>query len=93
MLNQSNIDAICAANYLENYLECVECLPGELQSHISKIRSLDAQYCGKILFFLCLPRYRVELNVAQKFVIFLRRHEQIERTKARIFANISSTNE
>lgn len=44
MLNQAAVEALCSATYLENYLECLDSLPEELQRNISNIRELDAQY-------------------------------------------------
>ncbi|XP_058789346.1 inhibitor of growth protein 1-like [Phymastichus coffea] len=42
MLNQAVVEALYSATYLENYLDCVEDLPLELQRHLTHIRELDA---------------------------------------------------
>jgi inhibitor-of-growth protein 1 len=41
MLNQAAVDALCSATYLENYLDCVEDLPNDLQRIVSMLRELD----------------------------------------------------
>ncbi|XP_015517603.1 inhibitor of growth protein 1 [Neodiprion pinetum] len=42
MLNQAVIEALYSATYIENYLDCVENLPNDLQRHVSRLRELDA---------------------------------------------------
>lgn len=44
MLNQAAIDALYSAAYVENYLDCVENLPDDLQRQISRMRELDVTY-------------------------------------------------
>ncbi|KAL0275925.1 UNVERIFIED_CONTAM: hypothetical protein PYX00_003639 [Menopon gallinae] len=46
MLNQAAIEAMYSATYIENYLDCVENLPDDLQRHISRVRELDVTYQG-----------------------------------------------
>ncbi|CAH1777739.1 unnamed protein product [Owenia fusiformis] len=43
MLNQAAVEALCSATYLENYLDCLETLPEDLQRSISQLREMDAQ--------------------------------------------------
>ena len=50
MLNQAAVEALCSGTYLENYLECMENLPDDLQRSVSQLRELDLQTAG--LFFL-----------------------------------------
>lgn len=47
MLNQVSIEAVYSATYVENYLDCVENLPDELQRLISRMRELDVCYLGE----------------------------------------------
>lgn len=47
MLNQVSVEAVYSATYVENYLDCVENLPDELQRLISRMRELDVNYLGK----------------------------------------------
>lgn len=47
MLNQVNVEALYSATYVENYLDCVENFPNELQRLISRMRELDVYYLGK----------------------------------------------
>lgn len=47
MLNQVSVEAVYSATYVENYLDCVENLPDELQRLISRMRELDVCYLGK----------------------------------------------
>ncbi|XP_015589930.1 inhibitor of growth protein 1 [Cephus cinctus] len=42
MLNQAVVDALYSATYIENYLDCVENLPNDLQRKVSRLRELDA---------------------------------------------------
>ncbi|XP_014470306.1 PREDICTED: inhibitor of growth protein 1 [Dinoponera quadriceps] len=42
MLNQAVVEALYSATYIENYLDCVENLPNDLQRHVSRLRELDA---------------------------------------------------
>lgn len=46
MLNKAAIEAMYSATYIENYLDCVENLPDDLQRHISRVRELDVTYQG-----------------------------------------------
>ncbi|XP_022912801.1 inhibitor of growth protein 1 [Onthophagus taurus] len=48
MLNQVSMEAACAARYVENYLDCVENLPDDLQRMISRMRELDVYYLARI---------------------------------------------
>ncbi len=47
MLNQAAVEALCSATYLENYLDCMENLPDDLQRSVSQLRELDAETSGK----------------------------------------------
>lgn len=47
MLNQVSAEAVYSATYVENYLDCVENLPDDLQRLISRMRELDVYYLGK----------------------------------------------
>ncbi|CAG9568048.1 unnamed protein product [Danaus chrysippus] len=44
MLNQTSTEALLSATYVENYLDCVENLPNDLQRHLSRMRELDVTY-------------------------------------------------
>lgn len=46
MLNQTSTEALLSATYVENYLDCVENLPNDLQRHLSRLRELDVTYRG-----------------------------------------------
>lgn len=49
MLNQAAVEALYSATYVENYLDCVENLPDDLQRHLSRMRELDVTYQGTCL--------------------------------------------
>ena len=54
MLNQAAVEALYSATYVENYLDCVENLPDDLQRHLSRMRELDVTYqgtCCNFFFF------------------------------------------
>ena len=53
MLNHAAVEALCSATYLENYLECMENLPDDLQRVVSQLRELDSTTNGKSK--ACLP--------------------------------------
>ncbi|XP_059482667.1 inhibitor of growth protein 1 isoform X2 [Neocloeon triangulifer] len=46
MLNQAAAEALYSATYVENYLDCLENLPDDLQRQLSRLRELDALYQG-----------------------------------------------
>ncbi|KAJ8984375.1 hypothetical protein NQ317_003523 [Molorchus minor] len=48
MLNQVSVEAVYSATYVENYLDCVENLPDELQRLISRMRELDVYYLAHV---------------------------------------------
>ena len=47
MLNQAAVEALCSATYLENYLDCMENLPDDLQRSVSQLRELDSHTNGE----------------------------------------------
>lgn len=46
MLNKANDEAIYSTSYVQNYLDCVENLPDDLQRQISRLRELEVTYQG-----------------------------------------------
>ncbi|XP_060531142.1 inhibitor of growth protein 1 isoform X2 [Cylas formicarius] len=48
MLNQVSVEAVYSATYVENYLDCVENFPDELQRLISRMRELDVYYLARV---------------------------------------------
>ena len=48
MLNQAAVEALCSATYLENYLDCMDNLPDDLQRSVSLLRELDSQTGGNL---------------------------------------------
>ena len=46
MLNQAAVEALCSATYLENYLDCMENLPDDIQRIVSQLRELDSVSTG-----------------------------------------------
>ncbi|KAF5277601.1 hypothetical protein FQA39_LY06094 [Lamprigera yunnana] len=48
MLNQVSVEAVYSATYVENYLDCVENLPDDLQRLISRMRELDVYYLAHV---------------------------------------------
>ncbi|XP_073968691.1 inhibitor of growth protein 2 [Rhodnius prolixus] len=46
MLNQAAVDALYSATYVENYLDCVENLPDDVQRYLSRLHELDISYRG-----------------------------------------------
>lgn len=62
MLNQTSTEALLSATYVENYLDCVENLPNDLQRHLSRMRELDVTYRGNFPITTC----PVSLNYSNK---------------------------
>lgn len=44
MLNQAAIEALCSASYVEDYFDCVENMPDDLQRYITQMREYDVKY-------------------------------------------------
>lgn len=45
MLNQTAVEALwCSASYVEDYFDCVENLPDDLQRYITQMREFDVKY-------------------------------------------------
>ncbi|XP_066303997.1 inhibitor of growth protein 1-like [Branchiostoma lanceolatum] len=38
------VDELCAVTYVEDYLDCIESLPDDLQRNVSQLREIDAQF-------------------------------------------------
>ena len=49
MLNQAAVEALCSATYLENYLNCMDNLPDDVQRVVSQLRELDVLLNGVFL--------------------------------------------
>ena len=51
MQNQAAVEALYSATFVEDYLDCVENLPSDLQRHLSRLREFDLiQYSVSIFF-------------------------------------------
>ena len=51
MQNQAAVEALYSATFVEDYLDCVENLPNDLQRHLSRLREFDlTQYSVSIHF-------------------------------------------
>ncbi|CAH1401017.1 unnamed protein product [Nezara viridula] len=70
MLNQNTVDALRSASYVENYLDCVENLPEDIQRYLSRLHELDITYRNFMKdaenFKETLQREDLELNVQRK---------------------------
>ena len=55
MQNQAAVEALYSATFVEDYLDCVENLPSDLQRHLSRLREFD------------LIQYSVSSNVIYEF--------------------------
>jgi len=70
MLNQAAVEALCSAAYMENYLECMENLPDDLQRSVSLLRELDSQTCD----------YLREISLHQE--LYLGDHDSVARKRS-----------
>lgn len=59
MLNQAVVEALYSATYIENYLDCVENLPNDLQRHVSRLRELDATCQSNLNFWLIFESFEL----------------------------------
>jgi len=72
MLNQAAVDALCSAAYLENYLDCVDDLPNDLQRTVTMLRELDCVTNGTCIT-LINKAYSV-LGIIKRNVICMDEH-------------------
>jgi hypothetical protein len=63
MLNQAAVEALYSTTYVENYLDCVENLPDDLQRHHSRMRELDVTYQGICLTGFVLVLYEFYFKI------------------------------
>ena len=55
MQNQAAVEALYSATFVEDYLDCVENLPNDLQRHLSRLREFDlTQYSVSIHFVITI---------------------------------------
>ena len=51
MQNQAAVEALYSATFVEDYLDCVENLPNDLQRHLSRLREFDLRQYTVSFFF------------------------------------------
>ena len=82
MQNQAAVEALYSATFVEDYLDCVENLPNDLQRHLSRLREFDLrQYTVRIfetvkkvlqlLQFCRFYRFFVKLSILSGFLLYL----------------------
>merc|ERR1712141_719690 len=49
MQNQAAVEALYSATFVEDYLDCVENLPNDLQRHLSRLREFDLRQYTELL--------------------------------------------
>lgn len=80
MLNQVSVEAVYSATYVENYLDCVENLPDDLQRLISRMRELDVYYLAHVREAENQTEFWKNLkndNVAKKTRAFIRMQQAL----------------
>jgi len=60
MLNQSAVDALYSATYLEDYLDSVESLPDDLQRQISRLKEMDLVIQSNAMIYTHLYLWQIE---------------------------------
>ncbi len=60
LLNQAAVEALCSATYLENYLDCMDNLPDDLQRCVSSLRELDCLSSG--LYKFCSGQGHIRIS-------------------------------
>lgn len=48
-----NVEKSQLVNYVEDYLECVESLPLDIQRNVSLLREIDTKYQGNVTRNIC----------------------------------------
>ena len=80
MQNQAAVEALYSATFVEDYLDCVENLPNDLQRHLSRLREFDLrQYT--VSFFLLLnirTSFTQNLKFAQNFEFFVKKFVKLK---------------
>ena len=56
MQNQAAVEALYSATFVEDYLDCVENLPNDLQRHLSRLREFDLRQYTVSLFQCQVPK-------------------------------------
>ncbi|XP_050501834.1 inhibitor of growth protein 1 [Diabrotica virgifera virgifera] len=77
MLNQVSVEAVYSATYVENYLDCVENLPDEVQRLISRMRELDVIYLARLREVAIQTENMGNDNHAKKAKSFLRMQQSL----------------
>ena len=75
MQNQAAVEALYSATFVEDYLDCVENLPNDLQRHLSRLREFDLrQYTVSVFFFFFLGwkflNFTLDLGTLERFRLF-----------------------
>ena len=65
MQNQAAVEALYSATFVEDYLDCVENLPNDLQRHLSRLREFD------------LTQYSVSVSTLQTPGVYLQNRASI----------------
>lgn len=79
-LNQAAVEALYSAAYIEDYLDCVENLPDDVQRNLSQLRELDVKY-QEVLAELEQQQGllgRADLEVGRKKVMLQIQHSLIK---------------
>ena len=71
MQNQAAVEALYSATFVEDYLDCVENLPNDLQRHLSRLREFDLiQYSVSVRKFVgyyeCFMAYVSLIGVPER---------------------------
>ena len=73
MQNQAAVEALYSATFVEDYLDCVENLPNDLQRHLSRLREFDlTQYSVSIHFVITKVK---SLNLAYRYFEIISRYQ------------------
>ncbi|XP_002741322.1 inhibitor of growth protein 1-like [Saccoglossus kowalevskii] len=77
MLSQHNQELQCQTAYVEDYLDCVESLPNDLQRNISQMREIDCQYRGVLnemdYFYSMYQKKDIDGLAKKRYLIQLQR--------------------
>ena len=60
MQNQAAVEALYSATFVEDYLDCVENLPNDLQRHLSRLREFDLTQYSVSSFIILIGLRQIE---------------------------------
>ncbi|XP_070554167.1 inhibitor of growth protein 1-like [Ptychodera flava] len=78
MLNQQSQEVQYQAAYVEDYLDCVESLPNDLQRNVSQLREIDSEYQGVLKeidhYYTLYKKKSIDCDMKKIYLIQIQRN-------------------